>query len=82
MPAVPQPLKVPRRGFRNLLTALLVTCHSSLVTAQVTIGSENNPVSGAILDLNSTVKGGLVLSNVVITDLYGTPDEIPESLGG
>ncbi|MDR0864136.1 MAG: fibrobacter succinogenes major paralogous domain-containing protein [Candidatus Symbiothrix sp.] len=43
--------------------------------AQVTIGGTSDPQAGAILDLNSTVKGGLILSNVAITDL----SEIPAS---
>ncbi|MDR0866731.1 MAG: fibrobacter succinogenes major paralogous domain-containing protein [Candidatus Symbiothrix sp.] len=43
--------------------------------AQVTIGGASDPQAGAILDLNSTVKGGLILSNVAITDL----SEIPAS---
>ncbi|MDR0864086.1 MAG: hypothetical protein LBO74_04025, partial [Candidatus Symbiothrix sp.] len=41
--------------------------------AQVTIGGVNDPQAGAILDLNSTVKGGLVLSNVEIIDLGKIP---------
>jgi uncharacterized protein (TIGR02145 family) len=44
--------------------------------AQVTIGGLTEPVAGAVLDLNSTAKGGLILSNVTILDLewipYGT----------
>ncbi|MDR0865365.1 MAG: fibrobacter succinogenes major paralogous domain-containing protein [Candidatus Symbiothrix sp.] len=41
--------------------------------AQVTIGGTGDPQAGAILDLNSTVKGGLILSNVDITDLGKIP---------
>ncbi|MDR0865449.1 MAG: fibrobacter succinogenes major paralogous domain-containing protein [Candidatus Symbiothrix sp.] len=41
--------------------------------AQVTIGGTGDPQAGAILDLNSTVKGGLILSNVEITDLSEIP---------
>ncbi|MDR0863992.1 MAG: fibrobacter succinogenes major paralogous domain-containing protein [Candidatus Symbiothrix sp.] len=41
--------------------------------AQVTIGGTSDPQAGAILDLNSTVKGGLILSNVEITDLSEIP---------
>ncbi|MDR0865754.1 MAG: fibrobacter succinogenes major paralogous domain-containing protein [Candidatus Symbiothrix sp.] len=41
--------------------------------AQVTIGGTSDPQAGAILDLNSTVKGGLILSNVDITDLGKIP---------
>jgi uncharacterized protein (TIGR02145 family) len=45
------------------------------VYPQVTIGSLIDPAAGAILDLNSTVKGGLVLSNVTIINL----DLIPQN---
>jgi hypothetical protein len=45
--------------------------------AQVTIGGTENPKAGAILDLNSTFKGGLLLSNVDITCL----DSIPAGTG-
>jgi hypothetical protein len=41
--------------------------------AQVTIGGLNEPQKGAILDLNSDVKGGLVLSNVKLLLLYEIP---------
>ncbi|MDR1591718.1 MAG: DUF1566 domain-containing protein [Prevotellaceae bacterium] len=43
------------------------------MAAQVTIGGGTEPKKGAILDLNSTTKGGLLLSNVELTAL----DEIP-----
>jgi hypothetical protein len=33
----------------------------------------DNPVAGALLDLNSTNRGGLLLSNVIITDLKTIP---------
>jgi uncharacterized protein (TIGR02145 family) len=46
--------------------------------AQVTIGGLTEPKAGAVLDLNSTVRGGLLLSNVSITDL----DEIPADFVG
>jgi uncharacterized protein (TIGR02145 family) len=41
--------------------------------AQVLIGGTDRPKNGAILDLNSTAKGGLILSNITITD----PEKIP-----
>jgi uncharacterized protein (TIGR02145 family) len=41
--------------------------------AQVTIGGLENPKAGSILDLNSNVKGGLVLSNVTIMDVEKIP---------
>ncbi|MDR1592074.1 MAG: fibrobacter succinogenes major paralogous domain-containing protein [Prevotellaceae bacterium] len=46
---------------------------ASFSAAQVTIGGGNPPKAGTILDLNSTTKGGLLLSNVYLTAL----DEIP-----
>jgi uncharacterized protein (TIGR02145 family) len=45
---------------------------------QVTIGSDQEPKVGAILDLNSGVKGGLLLSNVTLTNLH----DIPSGLAG
>ncbi|MDR1436695.1 MAG: hypothetical protein LBI65_01115 [Candidatus Symbiothrix sp.] len=48
--------------------------------SQVTIGSAELPKAGAILDLNSTHKGGLVLSNVTITDLEKIPYSVANSL--
>jgi hypothetical protein len=55
-----------------LLSALaLFTCAN--LHAQVTIGGTDIPKSGAILDLNSTLKGGLVLSNVFIEDFFKIP---------
>jgi uncharacterized protein (TIGR02145 family) len=43
------------------------------LSAQVTMGGLEDPKSGAILDLNSTVKGGLLLSNVELLNLYTIP---------
>jgi hypothetical protein len=43
--------------------------------AQVTIGGLTEPAAGAILDLNSTAKGGLLLSNVTITDWELIPQD-------
>jgi uncharacterized protein (TIGR02145 family) len=55
-----------------LFSALLFFACAN-VHAQVTIGALENPAKGALLDLNSTNKGGLLLSNVTIT----SPDSIP-----
>jgi uncharacterized protein (TIGR02145 family) len=44
--------------------------------AQVRIGGTTDPAPGAILDLNSTAKGGLLLSNVTLTSLRTIPGEI------
>jgi hypothetical protein len=60
-----------------LISALLLFSCANLY-AQVTIGGTDIPKSGAILDLNSTAKGGLVLSNV----LLGNLSEIPASFPG
>ncbi|MDR1591640.1 MAG: hypothetical protein LBS16_01975 [Prevotellaceae bacterium] len=46
---------------------------TSFSAAQVTIGGSDAPKAGAILDLNSTTKGGLVLSNVSLIDLEKIP---------
>jgi hypothetical protein len=54
-----------------LLSLALFFCAG--LHAQVTIGSANNPARGAILDLNSAAKGGLLLSNVNITSLDSIP---------
>jgi uncharacterized protein (TIGR02145 family) len=43
--------------------------------AQVTMGGLTEPAAGAILDLNSTVKGGLLLSNVTIVDWELIPQD-------
>jgi uncharacterized protein (TIGR02145 family) len=55
-----------------LFSALLFFACTN-VLAQVTIGGLTKPASGALLDLNSTNRGGLVLSNVTITDLEKIP---------
>jgi uncharacterized protein (TIGR02145 family) len=73
-------------SFRGFLWSLLLSClfsgfwHS--LPAQVTIGGLQDPAKGAILDLNSTVRGGLVLSNVEIKDIFTIPAEIPAPSGG
>ncbi|MDR2087494.1 MAG: hypothetical protein LBP72_10045, partial [Dysgonamonadaceae bacterium] len=59
-----------------LLSAALML--SANLHAQVTIGSANAPKEGAILDLNNGAKGGLILSNVNISD----PEVIPSGFAG
>jgi hypothetical protein len=55
-----------------LLTLILLGAASA--QAQVTIGGDPPAdMSGILLNLNSTVKGGLLLSNVGITDLGKIP---------
>jgi uncharacterized protein (TIGR02145 family) len=55
-----------------LLIALAFLACTGL-QAQVRIGDNTPPATGALLDLNSTAKGGLVLSNVSIVDLSKIP---------
>jgi hypothetical protein len=57
-----------------LLTAIFLNFN---LQAQVRIGGGANPTDGAILDLNSTTKGGLLFSRVDIPDL----DLIPYATG-
>jgi uncharacterized protein (TIGR02145 family) len=47
------------------------------LSAQVTMSGLEEPKKGALLDLNSTVKGGLLLSNVVLDNLYTIPAAFP-----
>jgi uncharacterized protein (TIGR02145 family) len=60
---------------RKRLTLFLLTClvMNFSLHAQVTVGGLTDPAAGAILDLNSTAKGGLLLSNVALTDLTKIP---------
>jgi uncharacterized protein (TIGR02145 family) len=55
-----------------LLSALAFLACTSL-QAQVRIGDDTAPAAGAVLDLNSAAKGGLILSNVSLTDLRTIP---------
>jgi uncharacterized protein (TIGR02145 family) len=57
------------------LLSVLVFFNCANRPAQVLIGGLENPKAGAILDLNSTTKGGLILSNVTIAD----PELIPQN---
>jgi hypothetical protein len=49
--------------------------------AQVTIGGLTEPKPGTILDLNSDVKGGLILSNVHLDNLFEIPSTFPGANG-
>jgi uncharacterized protein (TIGR02145 family) len=60
-----------RKKILVLLSIALVL--SANLRAQVTIGGLNEPKAGALLDLNSTIQGGLVLSNVDLTNLGVIP---------
>jgi uncharacterized protein (TIGR02145 family) len=59
-----------------LLSALAFFACANL-QAQVTIGGATVPKTGAILDLNSIAKGGLVLSNVTLTRASAIPQSFP-----
>jgi uncharacterized protein (TIGR02145 family) len=59
-----------------LLAALSMFACAEL-QAQVTIGGLTAPATGALLDLNSTAKGGLVLSNVSLTNVGVIPQSFP-----
>jgi uncharacterized protein (TIGR02145 family) len=61
-----------------LLSALAFFACADL-QAQVRIGDTTVPTAGAILDLNSIAKGGLLLSNVTLTNWCTIPNEIYES---
>jgi hypothetical protein len=52
----------------NLLALLLIILGAASAKAQVSIGTENDPHAGAILDLQSTAKG-LLLPHVELQDL-------------
>jgi uncharacterized protein (TIGR02145 family) len=58
---------------RAILLPALAFFSCAGLNAQATIGGLTEPAAGAILDLNSTTKGGLALSNVTILDLELIP---------
>jgi uncharacterized protein (TIGR02145 family) len=61
-----------------IIISIMATLLPFTLYGQVTIGGDKTPKEGAILDLNSDVKGGLLLSNVTLTAL----DVIPPELAG
>jgi uncharacterized protein (TIGR02145 family) len=63
-----------RKRTLTVILLLFITAHFSL-HAQVTVGGLENPAAGALLDLNSSsgTRGGLLLSNVPLTDLSKIP---------
>jgi hypothetical protein len=63
---------------KKILVVSIALVLSANLLAQVTIGGLKEPKAGAILDLNSDAKGGLVLSNVGIS----SPTEIPAGFPG
>jgi uncharacterized protein (TIGR02145 family) len=77
---------------KRILVVLFALALSANLRAQVTIGALTAPKAGALLDLNSTTTGGLVLSNVDLPDLsvipggvfvgiFATQDTNPELAG-
>jgi uncharacterized protein (TIGR02145 family) len=62
-----------RFSLRTILLPALLFFTCANLPAQVTVGGLEEPKSGAVLDLNSTLKGGLLLSNVVLDNLYTIP---------
>jgi uncharacterized protein (TIGR02145 family) len=58
---------------RLLLSIALALFSCTVMQSQVLIGGTDRPRDGAILDLNSTAKGGLILSNVTISSLEFIP---------
>jgi hypothetical protein len=70
-------MKTKKLSFVYLLTGLLVNWFAFSLSAQVTVGGLENPAVGAILDLNSTSKGGLLLSNVDLENFYTIPVSFP-----
>jgi uncharacterized protein (TIGR02145 family) len=59
------------------LSLALLFFFGAQLHAQVLIGGTDRPKNGAILDLNSTAKGGLLLSNVTLLNLYTIPADFP-----
>jgi hypothetical protein len=63
------------------LFSVLLFFFCANLCAQVTIGGLEDPKVGALLDLNSTAKGGLLLSNVSIEDLSKIPSSFHDGGG-
>jgi uncharacterized protein (TIGR02145 family) len=61
----------------KILVVLFALALSANLRAQVTIGELVEPAKGALLDLNKAVKGGLLLSNVALDNLYTIPSTFP-----
>jgi hypothetical protein len=66
-------MKMKRKTMFCMLSLCLLSAAN--VNAQVTIGGNTDAATGALLDLNSPggTRGGLVLSNIAITDLSEIP---------
>jgi hypothetical protein len=64
-----------------ILLATIMFLSGTIMQAQVKIGENSTPAKGALLDLNGTYKGGLLLPNVAITDLEVIPAGFTERGG-
>jgi uncharacterized protein (TIGR02145 family) len=75
---------VKRATARVAPTLALLFFFCANLCAQVTIGDLTEPAAGALLDLNSPIgnKGGLLLSNVTITNLDFIPEGNPDVFPG
>jgi hypothetical protein len=62
---------------KKILVLLFALVLSANLRAQVTIGGLNAPKAGALLDLNSGAKGGLILSNVALDNIGEIPAGFP-----
>jgi uncharacterized protein (TIGR02145 family) len=72
--SIKQQTNMKTKHFRlPLILAAVMTLTTFTLSAQVRIGGDEEPATGALLDLNSTVKGGLILSNVTITNVDSIP---------
>ncbi|MDR1782739.1 MAG: hypothetical protein LBR13_00560 [Dysgonamonadaceae bacterium] len=67
---------------KMILATMILTIFTSASYAQVKIGVDSIPRKGAILDLNCSQKGGLVLSNVFLRDLNLIPTDNPKVFPG
>jgi hypothetical protein len=65
-----------------IFVALVLTVVAPNFKAQVRIGGLTAARTGLLLDLNSDVKGSLLLSNVAITDLTKIPTDFPRIRAG
>jgi hypothetical protein len=64
-------------SLREILLLALILFSCANLPAQITIGGLDKPHKGSVLDLNSTLKGGLLLSNVVLDNRYTIPATFP-----
>jgi uncharacterized protein (TIGR02145 family) len=73
-----------RKGAPTAILLLLLAMSHFSLHAQVTVGGLTDPAAGALLDLNSATgaKGGLVLSNVAIENLWKIPANAEDHFPG